>query len=75
MEVRGGRAAPAPDPIPAPLAVAAGERRGLGNRLLQQAGHLVRGERLSLAEATGLPETLTLRATVAGRRIATSIRL
>ena len=51
------------------------ERRGLGGRLLQQAGHLVRGERLSLAEATGLPENVTLRANIAGRRVSKSIQL
>ena len=51
------------------------ERRGLGGRLLQQAGHLVRGERLSLAEATGLPENVTLRASIAGRTVSKSIQL
>ena len=51
------------------------ERRGLGGRLLQQAGHLVRGERISLAEVTGLPENLTLRATVAGRSLTKSFKL
>ncbi|MBO2012567.1 hypothetical protein [Hymenobacter negativus] len=51
------------------------ERRGLGGRLLQQAGHLVRGERLSLAEATGLPENMTLKANIAGRRVSKSIQL
>ena len=51
------------------------ERRGLGGRLLQQAGHLVRGERLSIAEATGLPENVTLRATIAGRTVSKSIQL
>lgn len=50
-------------------------RRGLGGRLLRQAGHLVRGERVSLAEVTGLPENLTLRATVAGRSVSKSIQL
>lgn len=49
--------------------------RRLGGRLLQQAGHLVRGERISLAEVTGLPENLTLRATVAGHRLTKSIQL
>ena len=57
------------------LTEAPDERRGLGSRLLQQAGHLVRGERLSLAEATGLPENMTLRATIAGRSISKSIQL
>ena len=51
------------------------EHRGLGGRLLQQAGHLVRGERLSLAEATGLPANVTLRATFAGRSVSKSIQL
>jgi hypothetical protein len=51
------------------------ERRRLGGRLLQQAGHLVRGERLSLAEVTGLPETVTVRATLAGRSLTKSIQL
>ena len=52
-----------------------GEPRRLGGRLLQQAGHLVRGERVSLAEVTGLPENVTLRATLAGRSLTKSIRL
>ncbi|HEX8327464.1 MAG TPA: hypothetical protein VF629_07975 [Hymenobacter sp.] len=51
------------------------ERRRLGGRLLQQAGHLVRGERVSLAEVTGLPENVTVRATVAGRSLTKSIQL
>lgn len=51
------------------------ERRRLGGRLLHQAGNLVRGERVSLAEVTGLPENVTLRATVAGRSITKSIQL
>ena len=51
------------------------EPRRLGGRLLQQAGHLVRGERVSLAEVTGLPENVTLRATLAGRSLTKSIRL
>ncbi|WP_310397848.1 hypothetical protein [Hymenobacter sp.] len=56
-------------------AAAPGERRRLGGRLLQQAGHLVRGERVSLAEVTGLPENVTLRATVGGRSLTKSIQL
>ena len=51
------------------------EHRRLGGRLLQQAGHLLRGERVSLAEVTGLPENLTLRATIAGRSVSKSIQL
>ena len=50
-------------------------RRRLGSRLLQQAGHLVRGERVSLAEATGLPENVTVRATIGGRILTKSIQL
>jgi hypothetical protein len=50
-------------------------RLRLGERLLQQANHLARGERLSLAEATGLPETVTVRATIAGRTLTKSIQL
>ncbi|WP_426059229.1 hypothetical protein [Hymenobacter sp. B1770] len=51
------------------------ERRRLGGRLLQQAGHLVRGERVSLAEVAGLPENVTVRATVGGRTLTKSIQL
>ncbi|MBF9220365.1 hypothetical protein [Hymenobacter ruricola] len=51
------------------------ERRRLGGRLLQQAGNLVRGERVSLAEAAGLPENVTVRASVGGRSISKSIQL
>ena len=51
------------------------ERQRLGGRLLQQAGHLVRGERVSLAEVTGLPDNVTVRATVAGRSLTKSIQL
>ncbi|WP_210515470.1 hypothetical protein [Hymenobacter terricola] len=77
VDVRSG-AAPAARPtkiFSAATAPAPDERRGLGGRLLQQAGHLVRGERVSLAEATGLPENVTLRATVAGRSLTKSIQL
>ncbi|WP_035560621.1 hypothetical protein [Hymenobacter sp. IS2118] len=51
------------------------EPRRLGGRLLQQAGNLVRGERVSLAEATGLPQNVTLQATIGGRTITKSIQL
>ena len=50
-------------------------RRRLGGRLLQQAGHLVRGERMSLAEVANLPENITLNATIAGHRVSKSIQL
>ena len=51
------------------------ERRGLGGRLLHQASNLVRGERISLAEVTGLPENVTFRATIAGRSLTKSFKL
>ena len=82
VEVRGGGAVPALRPaqaVSAAVAAASAEpsegRRRLGGRLLQQAGHLVRGERVSLAEITGLPENLTLQATVAGRSLTKTIQL
>ena len=79
VDVRNG-AAPASRPArTVSSALAAAElpeaRRRLGGRLLQQAGHLVRGERVSLAEVTGLPENMTLRATIAGRTVSKSIQL
>ena len=44
--------------------------------LLRQAGHLVQGQALSLAEATGHPtQTLTLNARLAGRSLSKSIQL
>ncbi len=52
-----------------------GQQRGLGGRLLHQAGHLLRGERLSLAEVTGLPESLTVEASLAGRHVSKTIQL
>ena len=79
VDVRNG-AAPAARPTKITtsalaLADAPADTRRLGGRLLQQAGHLMRGERLSLAEVTGLPENVTLRATVAGRSVTKSIQL
>ncbi|MBC8081769.1 MAG: hypothetical protein H7Z21_01035 [Hymenobacter sp.] len=49
-------------------------RRSLGGVLLRQARHAVRGERVSLAE-TGLPETVTVQARVAGRTLTKVIQL
>ncbi|GAC1586031.1 MAG: hypothetical protein NVS3B25_00860 [Hymenobacter sp.] len=75
VEVRNGEA-------PAALIAAAPPRqelpaapRRLGGRLLQQAAHLLRGERLNLAEATGLPENVTVRATVGGHNLTKLIQL
>jgi hypothetical protein len=79
VDVRNGDTPPARPAriISSALAEAAApdEHRRLGGRLLQQASHLVRGERVSLAEVTGLPENVTLRATIAGRSVSKSIRL
>ncbi|MGY3087181.1 cytoskeletal protein RodZ [Hymenobacter sp. UYAg731] len=78
VEVRNGEA-PARPARTVASALAANpepaERRRLGGRLLEQAGHLVRGERVSLAEVTGLPENVTIQATVAGHRVTKSIQL
>ena len=57
----------APDPTRRP-------RRRLGG-LLRQADHLVHGEPVSLAEATGLPETVTLQAHLGGRLLSRTIQL
>ena len=79
VDVRsGGEPTARPNKFPGLAAAATeapSERRRLGGRLLQQASNLVRGERVSLAEVTGLPETLTVRATVAGHSLTKSIQL
>ncbi|MDB5233323.1 MAG: hypothetical protein JWR44_316 [Hymenobacter sp.] len=78
VEVRSGRPARPSNVVTSALAAVSEpteEPRRLGGRLLQQAGRLVRGERLSLAEVTGLPENVTLRATVAGRNLTKTIQL
>ncbi|MBD2721262.1 hypothetical protein [Hymenobacter armeniacus] len=79
VDVRTGDASAARLAQTSSSAVASSEapaaRRRLGGRLLQQAGNLVRGERVSLAEVAGLPENLTVRATVAGRTVSKSIQL
>ena len=78
VEVRNGEA-PARPARPVASALAANpepaEHRRLGGRLLQMGGHLVRGERVSLAEVTGLPENVTIQATLAGHRVTKSIQL
>ena len=76
VDVRNGAARrPSLATAVASAAAATEERQGLGGRLLRQVGHAVRGERLSLSEVTGLPENLTLEATIAGRRVSKSIQL
>lgn len=77
VDVRNGSpaSAQATSPVLVAGAQAPAQPRRLGARLLLQAGHLARGERLSLAEVTGLPEHMTLQATVAGRSFTKSIQL
>jgi hypothetical protein len=79
VEVRRGGARPALAPVAVAVAVANAEpvaptrRRGLRlGGLLRQADHLVHGE---LAEATGLPETVTLQARLGGRLVSKTIQL
>ncbi|MBF9238908.1 hypothetical protein I2I05_16005 [Hymenobacter sp. BT683] len=78
VDVRnGGEPVVRPSKMASPVATASAtdERRRLGGRLLRQAGNLVRGERVSLAEAAGLPENVTVRATIAGHTLTKSIQL
>ncbi|AWM32045.1 hypothetical protein [Hymenobacter nivis] len=80
VEVRRGSAAPAPvAAVASAETLADGDDRSAGRRvlggLLRQARHVVRGERVSLAEATGLPENLTLQANLGGRTLSHTIRL
>lgn len=79
VDVRRGpeTARPAPAPAATVVAEAVPRRRPrlhLGG-LLRQADHLVHGESVSLAEATGLPETLTLHARLGGRTLSKTIDL
>ncbi|QKG52543.1 hypothetical protein [Hymenobacter sp. BRD67] len=76
VEVRRG---PEPAGTSAPVVVAAHSaparpRLRLGG-LLRQANHLVHGEAVSLAEATGLPESLTVQARLGGRVLSRTIQL
>lgn len=76
VDVRNGAARrPSLATAVATAAAATAEHQGLGGRLLRQVGHAVRGERLSLSEVTGLPENLTLEATIGRRRVSKSIQL
>ena len=58
-----------PEPAPSPR-----RRLRLGG-LLRQADHLVHGEPVSLAEVTGLAETVTVQARLGGRTLSRTIRL
>ena len=75
VDVRNGEAPLVRSARAGAVAEAQAERRPLGARLLHQAGHLMRGERLSLSEVTGLPENVTVRATIGGRSLTKSIQL
>ena len=76
VEVRNGGAPHGPAPVAAVAASSeASAQPGLGGRLLHQVGHLLRHERLSMAEVTGLPANLTVEASLAGRRVSKSIQL
>jgi len=59
---------------PSPAAGQPRRRLRLGG-LLRQADHLVHGEPVSLAEATGLPESLTVQARLGGRTVSKTIQL
>jgi hypothetical protein len=77
VEVRRGGARPTPAPAVVAVADAAPaaptRRRGLRlGGLLRQADRLVHGE---LAEATGLPESVTLQARLGGRVVSKTIQL
>jgi hypothetical protein len=77
VEVRRGAARPEATPVAVAVVAAAApapaRRRGLRlGGLLRQADHLVHGE---LAEATGLPETVTLQAHLGGRLVSKTIQL
>jgi hypothetical protein len=78
VDVRRGSARPTPTPPVVAVADAAPApaRRGLRlGGLLRQADHLVHGEAVSLADATGLPETVTVQARLGGRLVSRTIQL
>lgn len=76
VEVRRGTARPAPAAEAVVADATPARQRGLRlGRLLRQADHLVHGEPVSLAEATGLPETMTVQARLGGRLISKTIQL
>ncbi|NML64840.1 hypothetical protein HHL22_06440 [Hymenobacter sp. RP-2-7] len=78
---RGNRPAASPEPVVAALGPAANETAAEPRRhlrlggVLRQAGHALRGEPVSLAEATGLPETVTVQAHLGDRVLSRTIRL
>lgn len=82
VDVRRGSEAARPAPAapvvaaaaPGPAADQPRRRLRLGG-LLRQADHLMHGEPVSLAEATGLPESLTVQARLGGRSVSKTIQL
>jgi hypothetical protein len=78
VDVRRGPALarPATPVVVAAAMPAPARRRGLRlGGLLRQADHLVHGESVNLAEATGLPETVTVQARLGGRLLSKTIQL
>jgi len=76
VEVRRGPAPGQPAVAPASVAAAPARRPRLRlGGLLRQADHLVHGEPVSLAEATGLAETVTVQARLGGRTLSKTIQL
>lgn len=78
VEVRRGAAPASPAPAPVVAATESGPTRRPRLRLgglLRQADHLVHGEPVSLAEATGLAETVTVQARFGGRTLSKTIQL
>jgi hypothetical protein len=78
---RGGRPVASPEPVVA-AAAAPAEAPDAPQRphfrlsgLLRQASHALHGEQVSLAEATGLPETVTVQAHLGDRVLSRTIRL
>lgn len=78
VEVRRGSAPASPSPTAVLASVTPDppprRRLRLGG-LLRQADHLVHGEPVSLAEVTGLAETVTVQARLGGRTLSRTIRL
>ena len=78
---RGGRPVASSEPVVA-VAAAPAEAPDAPQRphfrlsgLLRQAGHALHGEQVNLAEATGLPETVTVQARLGERVLSRTIRL
>lgn len=76
VEVRRGPAPAPPAVVLASVAPTASPRRRLRlGGLLRQADHLVHGEPVNLAEATGLAQTVTVQARLGGRTLSRTIEL